>query len=154
MKRFLMLVGVAVVAAAMYVAAAPGSQQAKGPTARQFNALKKEVTSLNKTLKTVKAEAADADGFIRSCLLTTNSGVAAVNQFGTNTPGGTGFLFGTVAGGPTSVRTALDVDATTTNFTGAYLQAVDPVCVTSTGAAARSLRSGGARLPLLAERSR
>ena len=40
MKRFLMLVGVAVVGAAMYVAASPASQQANGPTARQFNALK------------------------------------------------------------------------------------------------------------------
>ena len=40
MKRFLMLVGVAVVAAAMYVAASPASQQSRGPTLKQFNALK------------------------------------------------------------------------------------------------------------------
>jgi hypothetical protein len=51
MKRFLMLVGVAVVAAAMYVAAAPGSQQASGPTAKQFKALKAQVASLSKKLK-------------------------------------------------------------------------------------------------------
>jgi hypothetical protein len=43
MKRFLMLVGVAVVAAAMYVAASPASQQAKAPTEKQFLALKKQV---------------------------------------------------------------------------------------------------------------
>ena len=63
MKRFLMLVGVAVVAAAMYVAAGTASQQSAGVTAKQFAALKKQVASLSKTLKTVKAEAADADGF-------------------------------------------------------------------------------------------
>jgi hypothetical protein len=38
MKRFLLLVGVAVVAAAMYVAASPASQQSSGPTAKQFKA--------------------------------------------------------------------------------------------------------------------
>ena len=42
MKRFLMLVGVAVVAAAMYVAASPASQQSKGATVKQFNALQED----------------------------------------------------------------------------------------------------------------
>ena len=45
MKRFLMFVGVAVVAAAMYVAASPASQQASGPTAKQFKALKAQVAN-------------------------------------------------------------------------------------------------------------
>ena len=66
MKRFMLLVGVAVVAAAMYVAASPASQQASGPSAKQFAALKKQVASLSKSLKTVKAEANDADGFVRT----------------------------------------------------------------------------------------
>ena len=158
MKRFLMLVGVAVVAAAMYVAAAPGSQQkAKGPTAKQFNALKKQVATLSKTLKTVKAEAADADGFVETCLLSTGSGVAPVNQFGTTTDG---FLFGppqTATGGAVTAttRTALDVDSSTP-FTGAYLQAVDPTCITSSSSSATvhaQARSGSRHLPLLAERS-
>jgi len=150
MTRFLMLVGVAVVAAAMYVAAAPGSQQkAKGPTAKQFNALKKEVATLSKTLKTVKAEAADADGFVETCLLSTNSGVAPVNQFGATT--GTGYLFGTISSA-TSVRTALDIDSSTP-FTGAYLQAVDPTCITTSSARHAQTRAGSRHLPLLAERS-
>ena len=55
MKRFLMLVGVAVVAAAMYVAASPASQQSKGPTEKQFLALKKTVTAQGKTLKMLKS---------------------------------------------------------------------------------------------------
>jgi hypothetical protein len=45
MKRLLMLVSVAVVAGTMYVAASSASQQATGPTAKQFNALKKQVAS-------------------------------------------------------------------------------------------------------------
>jgi hypothetical protein len=57
MTRFLMLVGVAAVAAAMYVAASPASQQSRGPTAKQFNALKKEVATLSKNLKATKTEA-------------------------------------------------------------------------------------------------
>jgi outer membrane murein-binding lipoprotein Lpp len=60
MKRFLMLVGVAVVAAAMYVAASPASQQAKAPTAKQFKALKAQVAKLAKSLKTTQN---DLDSF-------------------------------------------------------------------------------------------
>lgn len=156
MKRFLMLVGVAAVAAAMYVAAAPGSQQATGPTAKQFKALKKQVASLNKKVSALtKSElavakvAADADGFIANCLTSTNAGALGVNQFGATT--GTGFMFGTTLAA-SSVRTALDVEANTT--TGAYLQAVDPTCLASTGAARAQTRSGGSRLPLRLERSR
>ena len=82
MKRFLMLVGVAVVAAAMYVAASPASQQSKGPSAKQFKALQKQVATLSKSLKTVKAEAADADGFVQACMVSANSGVLPINEFG------------------------------------------------------------------------
>ena len=57
MRRFLMLVGVAVVAGVMYVAAAPGSRQATGPTAKQFAALKKQVAKLQKQVKAVDKEA-------------------------------------------------------------------------------------------------
>jgi hypothetical protein len=124
MKRFLMLVGVAVVAAAMYVAASPASQQAKGPSAKQFNALKKEVATLTKTLKTVKAEANDADGFVQSCLVSSNATIVPVNQFGTAS---SGFLFGTST--TNAPRTALDVDTSATP--PALLLGVDPTCVTS-----------------------
>jgi hypothetical protein len=156
MKRFLMLVGVAVVAAAMYVAAAPGSQQAKGPTAKQFKALKKQVTSLNKKLTALtKSEAAttkladDAEGFIADCLTSTGGGALGVNQFGTTT--GTGFQVGTVGQPASSVRTALDLEQNTT--TGAYLQVVDPSCLVSSTAALAQTHSGSSRLPLRLERS-
>jgi hypothetical protein len=95
MKRFLMLVGVAVVAAAMYVAAAPGSQQAKAPTAKQFNALKKQVASLAKTVKAVKT-------------------VAAIDEFGdgvnaTPTEGYEYSPTSTANGASTFLTTALDI---------------------------------------------
>jgi outer membrane murein-binding lipoprotein Lpp len=51
MKRFLMLMSVAVVAAAMYVAAGSASQQSTGPTAKQFKALKAQVAALSKRVK-------------------------------------------------------------------------------------------------------
>ena len=131
MKRFLMLVGVAVVAAAMYVAASPASQQSKGPTAKQFAALKKQVATLNKTLKTVKSEATAAAGFIASCLVSQNAGVVPVSQFGTTSTASTatGFQFGTTTT-TSGVHTALDVVPTGTT-PQAFLQAVDPSCVSS-----------------------
>jgi hypothetical protein len=161
MKRFLMLVGVAAVAGAMYVAAAPGSRQSTAPTARQFNTLKRQVASLNKKLKlltkdekTVKTAAVAAVGYIAACFFDSNSNIEnlKVNEFGTTT---TGFLFGTPAGGATptaaTARSALDVDASASPL--AYLQEVTPACVTGaaqTGAASSSVT----RLQLWAERAR
>jgi hypothetical protein len=128
MKRFLMLVGVAVVAAAMYVAASPASQQSTGPSAKQFSALKKQVASLSTSLKSVKAEAAAAAGFITTCFTSTNAGVVPVSRLG-NTTGTstTGYFFGTL---PTASSVVAAIDVTPTGGTpGAYLQAVDPSCV-------------------------
>ena len=108
MKRFLMLVGIGVVAGAMYVAAAPGSRQATGPTARQFAALKKQVASLNKKLtaltkdeKVVRSAAAASVGYIATCFLDSTGNIQnlQVNDFGDTT---TGFLFGTTGTSGTS----------------------------------------------------
>ena len=148
MKRFLMLVGVAIVAGAMYVAASPASQQAKkpkAPTAKQFNALKKQVASLSKSLKAlkadetkVKADATAAAGFLETCFVN----VAPISQFGSPSDG---FLFGTsVTNAP---RTALDIDSSTTP--DALIQMVEPICVTSS--TAKHTLHG--RFPLRAERS-
>lgn len=157
MKRFLMLVGVAVVAAAMYVAASPASQQSKGPSAKQFKALQKKVATLTKSLKTVKAEAADADGFVQSCMVSSNSGVLPINQFGdpqgTNSGTAQGYVYGTGAiTNPipgAAYTTALDVDGSTP-FSGIYIQGVDPACVT---AALRHHSSGAGHLSLRVERA-
>lgn len=135
MKRFLMFVGVAVVAAAMYVAASPASQQSKVPTEKQFLALKKQVATLSKTLKTVKAEAVEADGFLRACIASANAGIVPVNQFGASA---NGFVFGPPDNtSAKTARTALDLDPSATP--GALLIAIDPTCVQTNG-----LRHGGA----------
>jgi hypothetical protein len=142
MKRFLMLVGVAVVAAAMYVAAGTASQQS-GVSPKAFKALQKQVATLSKTLKTVKAEAADADGFIQACLVSSNSGVLPINDFGD--PGGTfGYQFLQSDGVTKIDTTALDVDLSTP-FQGVYLQGVDPACV-SAAARHNQTRSGAGHL--------
>lgn len=126
MKRFLMLVGVAVVAAAMYVAASPASQQSSGPTAKQFKALKAQVASLSKKLKAVKAEADAAVGFIAACYLNSSGNFEdlKVSQRGAAAPG-QGYLFGP-SGGPGTPTTALDI---ATSSPLASLQEVDPQCI-------------------------
>src|SRR6476620_6259448 len=102
MKRFLMLVGVAAVAAAMYVAASPASQQSGGPTLKQFNALKKQVATLSKKLKAVKAEADASVTIIGACYLKDNGNGTVgfldmpVSRLGNTT---TGYQFGP-SGGP------------------------------------------------------
>jgi hypothetical protein len=144
MKRFLMLVAVAAVAGAMYVAAASGSQQSRrGPTAKQFAALKKEVGGLKKQLTQVKAIAVDADSFIAQCLI--QGGAAPVSQFGDAQGQTYGYHYndGTNEG----YRTALDLD-TSANPQG-YLQGVDPSCL-APAATHRSVN----RLSLRTERTR
>jgi hypothetical protein len=122
MKRFLMLVGVAVVAAAMYVAAAPGSQQTKGPSAKQFSALKKQVATLSKTVKTVKTVATAEAKLLTDCVKV----AIPVNQFGdpdgslSGTPQGYDYGESTFPGTPGATTgfftTGLDVtDSTDTN---------------------------------------
>ncbi len=153
MKRFLMLVGVAVVAAAMYVAASPASQQSRGPTLKQFNALKKQVATLNKKLKAVTTEADAAVGIIGTCYLHQNSdgtvgfNFMPVSQFGNSS---SGFLFGTTAAA-TSTRSALDVNASSPQ---AYLQEMDPQCATVSGLRHGAIRSGSTRVQHWAARTR
>jgi hypothetical protein len=150
MKRFLMLVGVAVVAAAMYVAASPASQQASGPTLKQFTALKKQVATLSKKLKAVKSEADAAVTIIGACYLKDNGNntvsflAMPVSQRGNST---TGYQFGS----PATNTTALDEVATGPQ---AYLQEVDPQCATTSFLRHGAVRSGSSRVQHWAERNR
>jgi outer membrane murein-binding lipoprotein Lpp len=145
MKRFLMLVGVAVVAAAMYVAAGTASQQSRGPTARQFKALKAQVATLGKKLKATKAEADALAGAISTCF----TNVVGISEFGD--PNGTfGYQYldqGVTT--PTST-TALDADGSTTP--DVYMQTVDASCVQALRH--RTGRSGSGLMPLHGERLR
>jgi hypothetical protein len=106
MRRFLMFVGVAVVAAAMYVAASSASQVSNGPTTKQFAALKKQVKVLAHENKVVI-------GVLSACM----QGALPINQFGdpTGELSGVdqGYVYATGGTGPvlgvTSYTTGLDV---------------------------------------------
>ena len=151
MKRFLMLVGVAVVAAAMYVAAGTASRQSRGPTAKQFKALKAQVTSLNKNLKSVRLEADAALGVIADCYLTIGASTANVNGLGVSQFGNTstGFLFGNSTS--SMPRTALDVAASGPTY---YLQEVTPDCVAGNLLRHRTLHRDLTRLQKWANHTR
>jgi ABC-type glycerol-3-phosphate transport system substrate-binding protein len=126
MKRFLMLVAVGVVAAAMYVAASPASQQGSGPTAKQFRALQKKVGKMSRILKTVKVQAEYANDYVKNCLTGTRGGTMPVSEFGDalNHTNGYQYFNGTSA----TYTTALDID--TSDTPGAYLQKVARGCAT------------------------
>jgi hypothetical protein len=151
MKRLLMFVGVAVIAAAMYVAASPASQQSSGVTAKQFSALKKQVASLSKSLKSTRKEADAVAGFLSDCFLSQNAGVWGVSQFGDGqSPVGSGtFGYWYTDNGTNYFNiTALDFDGSTTPE--AFFQAVDPTCVNT--ALRHQLKGSDTRQPLLSQR--
>jgi hypothetical protein len=148
MKRFLMLVGVAAVAAAMYVAASPASQQSRGPTAKQFKALKAQVASLNKTVKGLKKVVSD-------CVQV----AIPINQFGdpdgsvSGTAQGFDYGKGTFPGTPPDdgfFTTGLDVSAPTDAgavwFVGAKGTAIGSSCATDLGESALRHRATKGKL--------
>jgi hypothetical protein len=124
MKRFLMLVAVAVVASAMYVAASPASRQSSGPTAKQYAALKRRVMIMSRVFKSVKREAQHADNYVRNCLTSTEGGALPVTEYGDAINHTYGYQY--FDGTSTHWTTALDVDTSSTP--GAYLQKVSRGC--------------------------
>jgi hypothetical protein len=153
MRRFLALLAVAAIGAVMYVAAAPGSLQATGPTARQFAALKKQVAGLGNTVKTLNGQvgtlkaqlsalAADEaavktlgtndDAFIHNCLIAGHA--IGVSRFGDPTNGTFGYAYQDSTG--SFLTSALDADSSSTP--SAFFQAVAASCVSSGNAAARN----------------
>ena len=109
MKRFLMLVGVAVVAAAMYVAASPASQkQSSSVSPKQFKALKAEVTRLSAKVTALNKESKAVVGVLAACM----QGALPINQFGDNTVAQTeGYNYSQPSGAGNFLTTALDVTA-------------------------------------------
>src|SRR5262249_15016210 len=128
MKRLLMFVGVAVVAAAMYVAASPASQQSKGVSVKQFNALKKTVTAQGKTIKTLKEVASIEAAVITDC----DQAAVPIDQFGnpaSNPAEGYHYQL-PVNNAPTEIITT-GLDVTDTSDTGAlYITGGDSTCGT------------------------
>jgi hypothetical protein len=120
MKRFLMLVAVATVAGAMYVAASPASQQSRGPTAKQFSALKKQVASLSKTVKALTALGGIEVTLIKDC----DQIAQPVDQFGDNVNQTEGYHYALPTGQnpqeilTTALDAAVPTDPTAIFFTG------------------------------------
>jgi len=151
MKRFLLLVGVAAVAAAMYVAASPASQQSRFATEKQFLALQKKVATLNKNLKNTTGVANAALGIIADCYFTVGASTAKANGLGVSQfgNGSSGFLFGTNS--TTALpRSALDVAPSSPTY---YLQEVTPACVAGNLLKHRAVRSDLSRLQHWAQRT-
>jgi hypothetical protein len=147
MQRFLIFVGVAVVAAAMYVAASPASQQAKAPSAKQFKALQKQVAALKKDETSVKKLTIALADIVGGCYLDSKGNIVTlpVSEFGNTT---TGFLFGTPNQNPATTQTArsaLDVNAASPTED---LQEVNPTCLSSSGLKHGTGRAGVSRLRL------
>jgi hypothetical protein len=147
MKRLLMLVGVAAVAAAMYVAASPASQQGSFASQKEVAALKKQVASLSKSLKATKKAANFAASFIADCVVSQNAAVFPVSEFGDGQNGTFGYQYndGTK---PTYSTSALDFDGSSSP--AALFLSIDPQCVSTSGLK-HGLKLGRSsnRLPLL-----
>lgn len=132
MRSFLMMAGVAAVAGAMYVATASGSQQSRGPTAKQFKALKTQVATLSKKLKTTQNDLDSLAVAYVHCSLPSEIGVAQ--------KGGSTFGYSFTAGGNTFYTAALDLADSTpvspVNWELTPFNAADPACQSLVGAAA------------------
>lgn len=127
MQRLLALVVTAAIAVALYAATAGGTQQAVTPG--QFNALKKEVTKLQKDVNGLK-------GLVSNCLVP-----IGITQFGDTTsagyhykqPDGTEILTTALDGTPQGVQP----DALMLTF--------DPKCLTGSSLHLTRLHGSGAR---------
>ncbi|HLX33540.1 MAG TPA: hypothetical protein VKR79_12375 [Gaiellaceae bacterium] len=114
MNRFFTVLAFAAVAGVMYVAAASGSHQVAAPTAKEFKALQRQVTSLSTQLAALKKD----EGVVKSLalgeasLLTDCMAVAIpVNQFGDGTNQTEGYRYAQSNNGGDILTTALDVTA-------------------------------------------
>jgi hypothetical protein len=145
MKRFLTLVAVATVAGAMYVAAAPGSQQSRGPTARQFAALKRQVAGLSKTLKQVKTLAVAEAGLLIAC----DNFALPIDQFGpANNPPEQGYEY-QQTNSTMILTSALDA-ASPDDQTAVWIAGGDSTCgalINGTGGLRHAAAVVGVRLP-------
>jgi len=96
MKRFLTLLGIAAVAGAMYVAAAPGGLRST-PTPAEWKALTAKVTKLQRQVTNVRKEADAALGVEALCIMRKPVGI---DQVGDTT---SGYLFGPSQTAPDAV---------------------------------------------------
>ena len=113
MKRFLLVLALVAVAGATYVATAPGSQTAASPTARQFNALKKEVAGLKKQVKFAQNYELGLGDFVLTCIAHAPTAADSVGD------DSNGYLFG-APGTPPASATSTSALALDTSGTPSY----------------------------------
>ena len=135
MARFLMLLGVAAVAGAMYVAAASGSQQSAGVTTKQFQALKKQVATLNTTVKALT-------GVLVAC----DAHAVPINQYGDAENGAYGYHYLQPDGTTEIVTSALDISSASDTGAGWFAYGSSS-CYTKLGGLRRTAARAGIRLP-------
>jgi hypothetical protein len=104
MTRLLMLVGVAVLGAAMYAAGSPASQQSIDPTAKQFVALKKQVAALSEK---VRKQGKDLDSLAFAYVHCSLHSALLIDRRG-DSGGAFGYSFTPNSGSP-RLGTALDL---------------------------------------------
>lgn len=142
MARLLMLLGVAAVAGAMYVATASGSQQSAGVTAKQFQALKQQVATLKATVKVLKNAVIADTGVLVAC----DAHAVPISQFGDALDGTYGYHYLQPDGTTEIVTSALDV--TSASDTGAgWFAYGSSSCNTALGGLRRNAARAGVRLP-------
>lgn len=155
MRRFLMLVGVAVVAAAMYVAASSAGQVSKGVPVAKFNALSRKVARLMKTVnsdrkkvarltKTVTFERTLLNGLANTyahCSL--DSGMGVTQRGDLSHAGGFGYQYIPQGSATPISTTALDLDTSgNPEFLITPFNATDPACMNLIGSAHARHNSG------------
>jgi hypothetical protein len=135
-RRFLMLVSVAAVAAAMYVAASSASQVSKGPTAKQFAALSKKVTALTKRVKTDETNLNTLAFAYVHCSLHSTIGIVRLGDASGNQA--SGYFYSPDGGTTLNLTTALDLATSgTPTYVLTPFNTSDSGCTSLIGAAAR-----------------
>lgn len=166
MRRFLLLVGVAVVAAAMSVAASSASQVSKGVSVAKFTALSKKVAALTKTVntdrtkvarltKTVNYEGNLLNGLTNAYAHCSLGYAIGVTQRGDlSHAGGFGYQY-IPQGATTSISTtALDLDTSgSPEFLITPFNATDPACMKLIGSAPARHNSSKLLAPFAQRRS-
>jgi hypothetical protein len=145
-KRFLIVLAGVAAFGALYVAAAPGSQQA-GPTAKQFRALKAQVAKLQKDEGQVKNLAHAEAALLSDCMAIS----VPIDDFGdfVNNPAQSGYTYTdpNLNSGDPFLTTALDVTADADPY-ALWITGGTSACGTDLNASLHKMaRIAGIRLP-------
>jgi len=140
MQRFLIVLALVAVAGATYVAAAPGSQTA-GPTATQFNALKREVAVLQRRVGNIHGLVRAHGRLLNDCMATGGPITRRGDWQDENQTFGYSYSDPTINSGTPFLTTALDVTAPD-DPTAIWITGGGPRCGADIGYARRKVGAG------------